>query len=387
VSSGAQALQVLRAAAQDGDPFRVAILDMHMPEMDGEMLGREIKEDAALRDTALVMMTSGGVRGDASRVAQVGFAAYLVKPVRQSQLYDCLAGVLGASDQGEGAVTSSCRLITRHTLAERARRRARILLAEDNPVNQKVAVKTLEKLGFAADVVGNGREAVAALRSAQYDLVLMDVQMPEMDGIEATQMIRRLGSGVVDPKTPIVALTAHAMAGDRQKCLDAGMNDYLAKPIKSSELLEVLERWLPVGPDVRSSQPSGTPDAAPRAVTAAPKAVDEPVFDEAVLLDVLDGDRQAAAEIAAEFLDDAVVQVSGLQLAVECGDRQEIKRRAHTLKGASASVGARALRTRAAGLEKIAEAGADGDVLKLLHGIERQLARLQETAAQKRALL
>ena len=390
VASAARALEILRGAAGDGDPFRVAILDMHMPDVDGEMLGRAIREDASLRDAALVMMTSGGVRGDGTRIAEAGFAAYLVKPVRQSQLYDCLAGVLGRVAQGAGSAAPAPRLITRHTLAELARRRARILLAEDNPVNQKVAVKTLEKLGFKADVVGNGSEAVAALRSTRYDLVLMDVQMPEMDGIEATKLARRPGSGVVDPQTPIVALTAHAMAGDRQKCLDAGMNDYLAKPFKASELLEVLERWLPVGPDVRStgpSQPRDAPDAALRAATAASRADDEPVFDKTVLLEILDGDREAAAEIAAEFLDDAAVQVSELQLAVGRGERQVVKRRAHTLKGASASVGARALRTRAAGLEQIAEAGTHENMLELLHGIERQLARLQEAAAQKGALL
>jgi PAS domain S-box-containing protein len=394
VSSGAQALQVLRAAAQDGDPFRVAILDMHMPEMDGEMLGCEIKADAALRDTALVMMTSGGVRGDASRVAQVGFAAYLVKPVRQSQLYDCLAGVLGGSDQCEGSPTPSCRLITRHTLAERARRRARILLAEDNQVNQKVAVKTLEKLGFAADVVGNGREAVAALRSAEYDLVLMDVQMPEMDGIEATQMIRRPGSGVVDPKTPIVALTAHAMTGDRQKCLDAGMDDYLAKPIKSAELLVVLERWLSPHPDAPEMDPPrrGGPDALdvalpPDTQSTGPGTGSEPVFDETVLLDLLDGDREAAAEIAVDFLADAYEHVNALRGAMEVGDRREIARRAHTLKGASASVGATALRSSAARLEEVAAGDLTEDALGLMRSVEVELGKLRTLAEQKGALL
>jgi two-component system sensor histidine kinase/response regulator len=391
VASGAQALQVLQAAVEENDPFRVAILDMHMPEMDGEMLGRSIKSDPALQETALVMMTSGGVRGDAGRAAEVGFAAYLVKPVRQSQLYDCLAGVLRSGTHERDSGAAALPLITRHTLAERARRRARILLAEDNPINQKVAVKTLEKLGFAADVVSNGREAVSALRSAHYDLVLMDVQMPEMDGMEATRLIRRPGSGVVDTHTTIVALTAHAMAGDRQKCLDAGMDDYLSKPIKSAELLEVLERWLPERPDARSaavSPPSEAPDAPPPDAAFAPDAEEERVFDEAVLLEVLGGDREAAAEIAAEFLGDAAVQVGELQLAVGRGDRQEIRRRAHTLKGASASVGAQALRAHAAGLEEMAQAGDDKEsVLELLHGIERQLALLQAEAARKGALL
>jgi HPt (histidine-containing phosphotransfer) domain-containing protein len=219
----------------------------------------------------------------------------------------------------------------------------------------------------------------------------MDVQMPEMDGMEATRLIRRPGSGVVDPHTTIVALTAHAMAGDRQKCLDAGMDDYLSKPIKAAELLEVLERWLPARPDARPkglSRPSETSDTAPPDTACVPDTQDEPVFDEAVLLEVLGGDREAAAEIAAEFLGDAAVQVRELQLAVGRGDGQEIRRRAHTLKGSSASVGAQALRAHAAGLEQIAEAdGGQESVLESLYGIERQLARLQEKAAQKGALL
>jgi PAS domain S-box-containing protein len=224
-ANGEEGLALLRKAAQDRDPYRVVILDMHMPLMDGETLGRIVKQDPQLKDTALILMTSGGLRGDAARVAKVGFAAYLVKPVRQSQLYDCLAGVLGSAAEHNAAATpANQRLITRHTLAERARQRARILLAEDNPVNQQVALKTLAKLGFKADVVSTGREAVAALRSADYDLVLMDVQMPEMDGIEATTLIRQAGVGIVNPRTPIVALTAHAMESDRQKCLTAGMS-------------------------------------------------------------------------------------------------------------------------------------------------------------------
>jgi two-component system sensor histidine kinase/response regulator len=384
VASAADALRVLRMAVEDGDPYLVAILDMHMPEVDGEMLGRAIKGDPGLRSTTLAMMTSGGVRGDATRMAEAGFAAYLVKPVRQSQLYDCLAGMLerGASDQVSGSPSS--RLITRHTLAERARRRARILLAEDNLVNQKVAVKTLEKLGFSADVVSNGREAVSALRSAAYDLVLMDVQMPEMDGIEATRLIRRSGSGVVDPRTPIVALTAHAMAGDRQKCLDAGMDDYLAKPIKSSELLEVLERWLPEPTD---AQPTRTTDPRPSAAAPASPRTIEPAFDESVLLEVLDGDREAAAEIAADYLADAEAHVTALKQAVERGDHQELMRRAHTLKGASASVGAGAMRSAATQLEEAARSGVSDAALESLQSVELQLLGLRRIAEEKGALL
>ena len=243
----------------EGDPYRVAVLDMCMPEMDGEELAQEIKADPALAATGLVMMTSVGARGDAARMEKVGFAAYLVKPVRQSHFYDCLAAVVGPEGREGGAVgeegDAAGRIITRHTLTERARRRARILLAEDNLVNQKVAIKALEKLGYSADTANDGAQALQATREKRYDLILMDVQMPVMDGMEATRQIRDAHSGSLNPAVTIVALTAHAMAGDKERCLNMGMDDYLAKPIKAAELQEVISKWLTTGPMGQESEP------------------------------------------------------------------------------------------------------------------------------------
>ncbi|MBW2164751.1 MAG: response regulator [Deltaproteobacteria bacterium] len=179
VENAATALDRLRAAAASGDPFRIAILDMVMPEMDGETLGRMIKDDPALRDTVLVMMTSIGSRGDAGRFEKAGFAVYLTKPVKQSRLFNCLMAAIGRKPSDQ---TPPNRIITRHTVAEKSKQKARILLAEDNIINQKVALKVLEKLGYRADVVANGLEALKALEMIPYDIVLMDVQMPEMDG-------------------------------------------------------------------------------------------------------------------------------------------------------------------------------------------------------------
>ena len=239
-ADGERALTELRRAAADGAPYRVALLDMQMPEMNGETLGRSIKGDPQLRDTVLVMMTSLGRRGDAKRLEQLGFAAYLTKPVRREHLRDCLALALGRRERGIDRG-----LITRHTLAERSARRVRILLAEDNRTNQTIALALLRKLGYSADAVANGQEALTALRDLPYDLVLMDCQMPEMDGYEATARIRAADSTVRNPAIPIIAMTASAMQGDRERCLDCGMNDYLAKPVSFGALAEVLERWLP----------------------------------------------------------------------------------------------------------------------------------------------
>ena len=263
VADAKTALNRLWAAAASGDPFRIAILDMVMPEMDGEILGRMIKDDPALRDTVLVMMTSIGTRGDADRFEKAGFAVYLTKPVKRSQLFNCLMTAIGRKPSDQ---TLPNKIITRHTVAEKSKQKMRILLAEDNIINQKVALKVLEKLGYRADVVANGLEALKALEMIHYDMVLMDVQMPEMDGLEATAEIRKREELIAQKKDadfsdelsalsfqhsarskhiPIIAMTAHAMEGDRDMCLKVGMDDYLTKPIRPGKFGETIARWIP----------------------------------------------------------------------------------------------------------------------------------------------
>lgn len=238
---GAHALDSLREAISDGDPYNIAIVDMQMPEMDGEQLGRIIKQDSKLQNTVLVLMTSMGYRGDAGRFEKIGFRAYLTKPVKQSHLYDCLALACGKI---RPPLTGKPDLITIHSLAEKRKHNQKILLVEDNRINQKVALNILKKLGFNADVVSNGREAVASLAETPYDMVLMDCQMPEMDGYEATAHIRDPGSEVLNHNIPIVAMTAHAMKGDQEKCMKAGMDDYLTKPVLLRHLSDMLGKWL-----------------------------------------------------------------------------------------------------------------------------------------------
>jgi CheY-like chemotaxis protein len=378
--AGAQAaLDTLRAACAEGDPFRVVILDMMMPDMDGEELGRLIKLDPDLATSDLVMMTSMGARGDAGRLEALGFAAYLTKPVKQSQLFDCLMVVLHRQGLARTGPAATPRIVTRHALADRRKRNLRILLAEDNAVNRSVALKTLEKLGYRADAVVNGAEAVAALTERPYDVVLMDVQMPEVDGLEATRAVRDPHSAVLDHAVPIVALTAHARAEDREQCLAAGMDDYLSKPIRPDELAALLSRFSrpdesgePVlrragAPlDVAAVLPAGGGDAAP------------PVFDPRVLLGLLDGDRAAVADIVGEYAEDAPRQLAGVREALAAGDADLVRRRAHTLKGASANVGAEALRIAAYDLER---AAADAELAggeALVAQLDDELGRLLE---------
>jgi PAS domain S-box-containing protein len=260
---GPQGLQMVREAAAQQRRYDLALVDFMMPSMDGLALARTIKADPALAPVKLLLLTSAGHRGDGQRAREAGFAGYLTKPVRQAHLWGCLTQIMGRTSSSDA---STAPLVTRHTVAEAsARSRASILIAEDNPVNQKLAVRLLEKLGYRADVAVNGIEAIAAVERLSYAAVLMDCQMPDMDGFEATRAIRAKeaqryaaslvasgSSGSASPSTrprlPIIAMTANAMQGDRERCLEAGMDDYVSKPIKPDTLRTVLEHWV-VNPD------------------------------------------------------------------------------------------------------------------------------------------
>ncbi len=242
-ASAAEAMKKLQAAANEGDPFRIALLDYSMTEVDGESLGKEIKEGPQFKDLILVMLTTVGRRGDAGYFRKLGFAAYLLKPIKQSQLFDCLRIVTGKSTGVEKDI--SRQIVTQYSISEERKKRVRILVAEDNIINQKIALRMLDKkLGYRADVVNNGEEAIESLNKFDYDLVLMDCQMPEMDGYEATRCIRDENSTVRNHNIPIIAMTANAMEGDREKCLETGMDDYVSKPINVKELAEAIERHI-----------------------------------------------------------------------------------------------------------------------------------------------
>ncbi|MFA6224110.1 MAG: response regulator [Desulfomonilaceae bacterium] len=241
VDGGPSALIKLRHASLTGDPYEIVLLDMQMPGMDGETLGEIIKGDPDLSDLILIMMTSLSRRGDAKRLQEKGFAGYLTKPVRQAQLYDCLVMSLG---QACGPISGeNRRIVTRHTIAEARRKRLRVLVVEDNYTNQKLALSVLEKMGHDAQCANDGGQALDILKKEKFDIVLMDVQMPIMDGLQATRIIRESVDEILDPDARIIAMTAHAMKGDRERCIEAGMNDYISKPVQARDLAEILERW------------------------------------------------------------------------------------------------------------------------------------------------
>jgi CheY-like chemotaxis protein/HPt (histidine-containing phosphotransfer) domain-containing protein len=340
---------------------------MQMPEMDGAALARLIKSDDALKHIPLVLMTSIGRPGDTAQIRKMGFAACLTKPVRPSELLNSLTAVLGGSDLPRSLAPGQ----TRHRTVPRLRRRAmRVLVAEDNIANQQVMLGLLNKLGLRADAVANGAEAIKTLQSVPYDVVLMDVEMPEMDGLEATRRIRNGQSGAQSRQVPIIAMTAHALHGDRERCLQAGMNDYLAKPVELSALVRTLDRWLPKETEPAEMACSSTPEQSPAPVS--------PVFDKAGVLARLMHDEELARKVAQAFLEDTPRQIEALRQYLQSGDLMRLERQAHSIKGASANVGGEALRAAAWEMERAAKAGDLGAARTCLLKVEQEFDRLKE---------
>lgn len=239
---GQTALEMMLFKAANHDPYDIAIIDMQMPFLNGAQLGAKIKQTKEISQTILVMLASFGMRGDAADMRRIGFEAYLSKPIKQSEFYNCLVSVLGKKITG--CHKGDTAIVTKYSAGdEDLNTRIRVLVAEDNKINQKVISRTLGRLGYQVDLASNGVEAISALKKKDYHMVFMDIQMPEMDGLQATVEIRSKQGNVRNPDIPIIALTAHAMKGDKEKCLKAGMNDYASKPIKPAVIKEKINRW------------------------------------------------------------------------------------------------------------------------------------------------
>jgi two-component system, sensor histidine kinase and response regulator len=381
---GHEALEILRGAAERGDPYDLAILDLDMPEMDGMELASTIRADPSIASTKLILLTSIGLGGEAAQARKVGFSAYLTKPVRQSRLYDAIATtMMGAPpDQVETerrrGPEQGAPMVDRRSLEEAKARsrerlwRAHVLVAEDNQINQKVAVRMLERLGYRADVAANGLEALESLSRIRYAAVLMDVQMPEMDGYEATSEIRRREEGE-GRRTPIIAMTANAMQGDREKTLEAGMDDYVPKPVKPGELEAVLKRWVP-GEETSVSESEDGPVEG---------AVEEHVVDRSVWTRLRELQEEGEPDILEElielFLTDVPPQLGALREAVQSGDARSVERIAHALKGSSGNMGAVGMEALCAELE---EMGRSED----LSAAPGTMTRLEEEFGRVRAV-
>jgi CheY-like chemotaxis protein/HPt (histidine-containing phosphotransfer) domain-containing protein len=366
--SPAEALEWIR----QGAPFHVAILDMRMPEMDGLSLATEIRRERDAQALPLMMLTSLGRREE--DVEELDLAAFLPKPIKASRLYEVLLEIFAEELLLEREAVEAKPRFDRE-MGQRLP--LRILLAEDNAVNQKLALRLLERMGYRADVAANGLEAIEALRRQLYDVVLMDVQMPEMDGLEATRAICREWRSEQRPR--IIAMTANVMKEDREACLAAGMNDYLGKPIRVEELVAALNKCQPLAKAVASALPDG-PTLADVVEEEAPGEPAEDILDPKALeklREMVGGDADFLAELIDTFLEDAPQMLAEMSQAVEDGDAAVLRRAAHSLKSNSADLGGMALSILCRELEGMGKAGTLAGASEKVTQAEAEYKRVQ----------
>ncbi len=351
------ALAELERASSRRAPYPLVLLDAMMPGVDGFALAKKIKQSPNLANAVIMMLSSADQVADAARCRELGISVYLTKPIRQSELLDAIMSTLGAM---KGA--SAARPPASAEPILKTARPLRILLAEDNPVNQRLAVRILEKWGHSVAVAGNGRKAVETWEKEPFDLVLMDVQMPEMSGLEATAAIRQKEKEL-GRRSPIVAMTAHAMEGDREKCLSAGMDHYVTKPIDQKKLFDAIESY-------GNSRASSEPDKMENAVK------EELAFDTSVVLKRVDGDRDLLREVAGLFFEDTPRLMTDIRKAIDCADAQALERSAHTLKGSVGNFGAKRAFELAFALEQMGRNSDFARAAEAYGQLEQQIALL-----------
>ena len=375
VEDGRVGMIRLRQAAAAGEPFRLILLDAMMPEMDGFAMAQRVKADATFAGIPMIMLSSAGQQRDAARCRELGVATYLTKPVKQSDLLDSITTVMSRSSLAEPGTAAPIEPAPRNPAG--TPQRLRILVAEDNPVNQRLAVRLLEKHGHEPVVVGDGREALAAVEAGNFDLVLMDVQMPNLDGLEATRILREreCRRGAV-ARLPVIAMTAHAMKGDRERCLEAGCDDYVSKPIRPQDLFAAIDRRV---------APTGTPVPA---CVPEPADLAGPIFDRAAALAGLDGDEDLLHDLAEVFLDDCPRLMAAVRDAIDSRDPSRVARAAHAVKGSVANFGAPAATDAAQRLETLGRSGdltslddASTELFALIDRLKPELADLLPSLA------
>ena len=360
--SGVDAFQKITLAHATDEEFKLVLMDAHMPGMDGYQTIKLIRDAPKIKDIPIIVLASVGERGDAKRFRELGCVGYLTKPVKQSQLHDVLQAVVS----GAAPRTESDPILTWHSLKEVRKKNLRILLAEDHPVNKLLAIKILERGGYHADSVSSGKEALEAVKHKKYDLILMDVQMPEMDGFEATGHIRELEKN--GGHIPIIAMTAHAMKGDDQRCFDAGMDDYISKPVKPEVLFEIISKWTSTKVEIPKQEQS-TPES--------PEQTEEPV-DLSTLLDSVGDDEEVIAQLVDIFLENSRQRVTMLQKAIDSGDTAEIGSQTHAFKGASGSIGAMPLFELCRELEMLLKDGKMMELARCYQMVSAEFERVEE---------
>ena len=327
-------------------PFDIAILDMQMPGLDGFTLGKVIKSDEKIKSVPLVMMTSIGHRGEVQKLKTIGFSAYLTKPVSPEDLYNTLSVILGNSES-IAQDPQNVEIITKFNLIDREKANIKVLVVEDNPINQKVAIGMLKTLGIDASYVAeNGKDALDQLMKYEFDLIFMDMQMPVLDGVETTRKIRNSTSGVINTKIPIIAMTANAMKGAEEVCKKAGMDDYIAKPIKLEQLSEMVGKWLQkIQKEPIKSEP-----------VKKTVQVEGVIFDKAVMMENLGNNMDLINDIMAIFLENTASNLKKMDALLAKDEFEEAAKVAHAIKGSSGNVTSEILYNIALKLENACKA-------------------------------
>ena len=372
-TSGKEALSILKESIASKEPFDLLLTDFQMPEMSGFELVKEIRAIKDSKEVPTIVLSSAGMRGDAKICADIGIEGYLNKPVRRDDLRKGIILVLGLSTKKE--LDTFPGLVTRHSIAE-LKKETQILLTEDYPTNQQVAMRHLVKGGYQVDLAEDGRQAVEAYKRKRYDLILMDIQMPIMDGYAATRKIRGIETRDLEPSTiqrvPIIAMTAHAIKGYREKCLEAGMDDYIAKPLRRKDLLAMAEKWTQGIDDSRlkiddCTIPRGNQGS--KAPMEYERALEEFEGDEEFLMEVLEG-----------FIGNVTSQIKIIRQAISDGDAEIVRREGHSIKGGAGNLTAGKLVDIAFELENIGKYGMLEGGIDALKKLEQEFFRLEHFA-------
>jgi CheY-like chemotaxis protein/HPt (histidine-containing phosphotransfer) domain-containing protein len=401
---GKEALAILMKSVLLKEPFKLILTDFQMSTMNGFDLARDIRAIEALNAISIIVLTSARQRGDGKISKDIGIQGYLTKPIKKNDLREAIEMVVGLPT--EGGLQTGPQLVTVHTLAERHNKKVRILLAEDYPTNQQVAMAHLQEAGYQVTLAEDGQQAVESCKQRHYDLILMDIQMPVMDGYEASKAIRNLevtfkglsakeGSAKLE-RVPIIAMTANAMKDDRGKCLEAGMNDYVAKPLRRKELLALVDRWI-MSKSGSAAQPhceqttGNTPETdAPMhtdaldqdQATGNPIEVKAPMnFEKAV--EEFMGKEDILMSVLKVFLDNVGDQIETIRQAISEGNVVVVGKEAHSIKGGAANLTADDLSRRAFDLENIAKSGILEGGVEAFERLENDFFNLKSYAEDK----
>ncbi|GBO51627.1 hypothetical protein APA_868 [Pseudanabaena sp. lw0831] len=388
LQNASNAIAILQAAVEEGDRYHLAILDMQMPDLDGEMLGAQIKADPILKDLKLIMLTSLNQQGGISRVRELGFEFYLVKPVKQSRLLEVLVEVVSINTKSE--VFRPAPLMQEADVPLKTSK-LKILIAEDNPINQKVFLHQLRSFGYDADVVGNGKEVLHLLECIPYDIILMDCQMPEMDGYETTRAIRQLDSE--KSKIVIMAMTANAMKEDRDRCIACGMDDYLSKPIRKEDVARKLAEWEKIifAQNAIASSALNASEVTTTAIidniNVDTNSLDPnpnnseslPLIDWTYIDSIADGSEEFKAEIMQTFFESTSESLEQLEQAIAENNYHEIARVAHSIKGASSNLGMISIAAIANDLQQVGKDQTEENIQKMFKKIQSLFSQIQNS--------